>query len=262
MISFSGGRTSGLMLRRCVEAGLRQDVHVLFANTGKEREETLVFVRECERRFGVNIHWLERPLVGPGYVEVDFASASRKGEPFDALIRERNFLPNPVIRFCTQELKIRVMKAWMLERGYEHWTNVVGMRVDEPRRVAKARKNESRDRWDFCFPLYEAGVTRNDVVLHWKKQPFDLQLQSWEGNCDLCFLRGVQKRIRIMEDSPDLADWWIEQERRLAATFRADAPKVAALLRGAQRQLRMFDNNDYLDEDPTDLGDCNCNEAA
>lgn len=53
VISFSGGRTSGLMLRRCLDAGLQPDVHVLFANTGKERPETLDFVRDCGLNWGV-----------------------------------------------------------------------------------------------------------------------------------------------------------------------------------------------------------------
>ena len=49
VISFSGGRTSGLMLRRIMDAGLGKDVHILFSNTGKEREETLQFVHDSPR---------------------------------------------------------------------------------------------------------------------------------------------------------------------------------------------------------------------
>ena len=47
LISFSGGRTSGFMLWHILDAydgKLPDDVHVCFANTGKEREETLRFV--------------------------------------------------------------------------------------------------------------------------------------------------------------------------------------------------------------------------
>lgn len=235
-ISFSGGRTSGLMLRRCLDAGLDADVHVLFANTGKERSETLDFIHEIETRWRVPITWVERepctctiedgaklehepecPIVredAPGYRRVTYETASRDGSPFDALVRERNFLPNPVTRFCTQELKIRVMKKWMLARGYEHWTNVIGLRADEPRRVSRIRSSSEKDVWDVALPLAEAGITVADVDAFWKAQPFDLRLRKWEGNCDLCFLKGRAKRTRILRDSPELAAWWIQQEHR------------------------------------------------
>src|ERR1700732_1089275 len=78
-IAVSGGRTSGLMLRRIMDAHgglLPPDVVAGFANTGKERPETLDFVRN--------------------------------GEPFSALIDKKRYLPNGVTRFCTIELKIRI----------------------------------------------------------------------------------------------------------------------------------------------------------
>lgn len=246
VVSFSGGRTSALMLRRTLDAhdgALPGDCHVLFTNTGKERAETLEFVRDCAERWDVLIHYIERPA-GGGVVEVDFATASRNGEPFDALIAQRNFLPNPTMRFCTQELKIRVMRDWMRARGYEHWTNVVGMRADEPRRVANGRASEGRDRWTLAYPLFDAGVTVADVAAFWRAQPFDLRLQSYEGNCDLCFLKGFAKRVRIIEERPDLAPWWIDAERRIGATFRAHEPSYQRVLDWTknQRRLPMFDD--------------------
>lgn len=263
VLSFSGGRTSGYMLARMIEAGLSRDTHVLFANTGKEREETLEFVRDVGEHLGARVRWLERLRDGdeaPTFREVDFATASRNGEPFDALLDERKFLPNPVTRFCTTELKIRVMKAFMLAQGYERWTNVVGLRADEPRRVAKQRCAVQKDRWEVALPLADAGATKTEVVLWWKRQPVDLQLRSWEGNCDLCFLKGTLKKLRIIEDAPGSADWWIDAERRREATFRIDAPSYSALAAAARNQLRMFPNDIFdeaaLESDPTQLDEC------
>ena len=62
LVSFSGGRTSAMMLYRIIEAcggRLPRDVHVTFSNTGKEAEETLVFVEKCARRWQVPSTWLE-----------------------------------------------------------------------------------------------------------------------------------------------------------------------------------------------------------
>ena len=131
VISFSGGRTSAEMTRRILDAHdgeLPDDVFVDFTNTGKEREETLVFVNECSLRWNVPITWLER-TPGPHRDDIDephqrfrvvtFETASRNGEPFDDIIRERGMVPRPRIRFCTEELKLRVMQNAMRARGYE-----------------------------------------------------------------------------------------------------------------------------------------------
>lgn len=233
VISFSGGRTSGYMLRRILDVGLRPDVHVVFADTGKERAETYDFVLALAAHWGVEVHWVERP-----------------GQ-FTQLITDRKFLPNPVMRFCTQELKIRPMRDWMLARGYEHWTNVVGIRADEPRRVAKMKAAEEKrsERWDIALPLADAGVTEADVMAFWRAQSFDLRLHPNEGNCDLCFLKGYSKKVAIVRDHPELAVWWAEQERRIGGTFRRDQPSYREML--AQPSLYPPDH---------DLTECYCTD--
>jgi len=251
LISFSGGRTSANMLRCILDLGLRPDVHVVYANTGKERIETLTFIEQVAANWNVEVHWLER-----GRGEITAATASRDGEPFDALILERSFLPNPVMRFCTQELKIRVMRDWMLERGYEHWDSIVGIRHDEPRRVAKMREqNEHRsERWENVMPLNDAGITVADVNAFWRQQPFDLALKSHEGNCDLCFMKGPRKRQQIMRDRPDLAIWWMQHEDERRATFRDDCQSYRYL--AAQGDL--FSDDDVMSDDEGDLIACEC----
>lgn len=260
VISFSGGRTSGLMLRRILDAGLQPDVHVLFANTGKEREETLEFVHDFERFWGAPIHWLERPLFDEydqsGYVEVSFETARRKGEPFEQLITERRCLPNPAQRWCTQELKIRVMKKWMQAHGYKHFTMQIGLRADEQRRLARGRDQNDAGKEPYTqeWPLAAAGVRLGDILPFWRQQPFDLKLKPYEGNCDNCFLKHPAKRERIAKDRPDLNAWWIEQERRTGQFFRLDQPDYAML----PMLGNFFDGEDV--ESLADGIDCHCTD--
>jgi len=230
LISFSGGRTSGYMLWHILDAfdgKLPNDIHVCFANTGKEREETLRFVHECETHWGVDVEWLEwrsRPSGNEGratpvsdrFALVNYNSASRDGEPFSALIARKKYTPNPVTRFCTMEMKIEVMKWFMLSRGYDKWSNVVGLRADEMLRVFKAydRNAKGGERWQTIMPMVDAKVRQEDVLAWWARQPFDLQLKHYEGNCDLCFLKGREKLKRIIRENPGIADWWIEQEAK------------------------------------------------
>ena len=120
LISFSGGRTSGFMLWNIINAydgKLPEDIHVVFANTGKEAPETLDFVHEVSQKWDIKIHWLEmylgkeRPIYRTR--EVTYETAARNGEPFEELLDHRKYLPNPVTRFCTSELKIKVMYRFM-----------------------------------------------------------------------------------------------------------------------------------------------------
>ena len=201
LISFSGGRTSGYMLKHILDAhggALPDDVKVTFANTGKEMPETLDFVQECASRWNVPIVWLEwrdRPKGEQRFDIVSHNSASRNGEPFTALINKRGYLPNPITRFCTTKLKIETMKHYAMDvLGWTRWDNVVGLRADEPIRVSRSRARTG-ERWEMVLPLADAGASRADVTAFWQWQGFDLRLPNNDGNtplgnCDLCFLKG------------------------------------------------------------------------
>ncbi len=207
----------------------------------------------------LGVRWVElriEPTPGGklkhGYREVDYQTASRRGEPFEAMIDARSFLPNPVMRICTQELKIRPMKEFALAAGFDHWTNVIGLRADEPRRVAKTTA-PNRERWENECPLARAGVTEGDVMAFWRSQPFDLRLMPHEGNCDLCFLKGRAKLERIIRARPELVDWWAAQEAKPFgagddARFRHDRPSYSAMREMVRRTplLPMFDEEDAL----------------
>lgn len=230
-IAFSGGRTSGYMLWRILQAHggtLPADVVVCFANTGKERAETLDFVHDVGRNFGAAIVWIEFRRGEPRFAVVNHNSAARSGEPFRALIEERRFLPNGVARFCTIELKIRTQARYVMSLGWEHWVNAVGFRADEMRRVDNlcGRNEAGKDRFRAVAPLAVAGIKKPEVLDFWRRQPFDLQLKPHEGNCDLCFLKRRDKLREVMWDHPDLATWWIEQEAFVREAFKPQSDGV------------------------------------
>lgn len=217
LISFSGGRTSAYMLYQIWMAHGRmfpEDIVVAFANTGKEREETLRFVQECGARWGVPIRWVEWRPMPERFAEVGYDSAARNGEPFDGLIELRGRLPNPLQRFCSRELKVEPIKALCRSLGWERWTNVIGLRHDEGLRVLKkyAENDTGGHRWKSFMPLDKARVTKRDVMAFWAAQPFDLKLRPHEGNCDLCFLKSEGKLRAIVRDNPGVEDWWIAKE--------------------------------------------------
>ena len=259
LISFSGGRTSGFMLKKIIDAyngDLPKDLYVVFANTGKEMPQTLDFVRDCADKWDCKIHWLELEIADERPVyrtkEVNYETASRKGEPFEALIQRRKMLPNPVMRMCTQELKMNVMKRFMKDKGHKEWTNVVGLRYDEPRRVAKQnRQNDANiNAWDSVCPLYQDKITVKEILEFWQKNNFNLKLtsengQTTAGNCDLCYLKGTKTLTKIIKEKPDLADWWIAQEEKIDATFRKDGSYInlVDLTKLEDKQIELFDDD-------------------
>ena len=263
-ISFSGGRTSAYMLWRVLQSnnGLPDGSVVLFANTGKEDEATLEFVRDCGQHWGVPITWLEwRDAEEPKdrFEVVTFETASRNGEPFEALIKKKNYLPNPVTRFCTVELKIKPFANYCRHHlGWEEWDNMVGIRADEQRRVAKIRANPSDGVKGITrlMPLADAGISRSDVSSFWKAQPFDLKLPNingvtYHGNCDLCFLKGASQILSLIQEKPERAIWWAAQEGTINSPgianggyFRKDRPSYASMMKFNEEQINMFDKNE------------------
>lgn len=150
VISFSGGSTSGFMLWNVLQAhGGKLPDHVLvaFANTGLEHPKTLDFIERCSIEWGVNVNWLEYTgKEGEKFKEVNYATAARNGEPFAKLIEERKYLPNPIARFCTVELKIRTIDRWASsQKGMdEGHIELIGLRYDEPRRVHRVKANKKK----------------------------------------------------------------------------------------------------------------------
>jgi hypothetical protein len=259
-ISFSGGRTSAYMLWRVLQSngGLPQEAIVCFANTGKEDEATLRFVQDCSEQWGVEVHWVERRFNDIGFERVNFGNASRDGEPFEALIRKRNYLPNPVSRICTSELKIRAQSKYLASLDHfsgEKYSTIenlawVGIRADEQRRSAKIA-DRSR------IPLVTAGITKEDVGSFWRAQPFDLGLPNMNGvtmhgNCDLCYLKGGAQILSLIQEKPERAVWWAKMEALAlalasapsGAKFRTDRPSYAEMAKFAAEQRDMFDKNE------------------
>lgn len=244
LISFSGGRTSGYMLWHVLDAydgKLPDDVHVCFANTGKEREETLRFVYDCQVNWGVNIRWLEWKSrlksipVEDRFEEVGYNSASRNGEPFAALIAVKKSTPNCVARWCTEELKVKTLQAFMEANGHgKEYANVVGLRADERHRVKKGRDRGS------VMPLADAGVSKRDVNLFWDKQPFNLNLLPFEGNCDACFLKARPKLWEVERTKPGTLQWWSDIETGPGKGRFVKEFSYAELMRDVRSQPDLF----------------------
>jgi len=257
IISFSGGRTSGFMLAKILEAhnwNMPDYLKVCFCNTGLEHKKTLDFVERCSLEWGVEITWLEYSgnKKEKKFNVVNYSNASRNGEPFSLLIDERKYLPNPVARFCTVELKIRTLDRWAKSIGgvfANKHNQAIGLRYDEPRRVANIKSNSRRN--PAVCPMYEAKHTISDVINFWNEQSFDLGIPQHQGNCQGCFLKSRYRLDLVAKETPEAFNWWIEQESKIIGseiakqrTFRSDRPSYLKMLEQSKNQLRLFPDFD------------------
>jgi len=283
------------MLHRILDAnqGLPNDTVVAFENTGEEVEATYKFVREIERRWKVPIVWLEyedkfelenyrnkkgklsvnrQRHNGPGFKIVNFKTAARRGEPFDAMLKyyaEYRFhlkmkgpiLPTRVTRMCTANLKIKVCDRYMSSLNYLEYDVWMGIRYDEPKRWSKMMAaNETRhDHFERFFPMVADKATRETVLAFWKQQPFDLQLDplAEEGNCRYCFLKKTDRILRIMRkyirangNQPDEEiKRWLRREEATRMTFRIDRPRISELVQIAMSNEPIKNSTDEQEID-------------
>jgi hypothetical protein len=211
LISFSGGRTSAFMAKVILEHPKYKDYNKLFvfANTGKEAEATLKFVDNCDKKFNLNVVWLEadvdhRERKGTRYKIVDFDTASRGGQPFEEVIKKYG-LPSKTYRHCTRELKEVPIHKYAKEFfGNKDYLTAVGIRADEKHRLGGNP--------NIIYPLAELNIDEIIVRDWWARQDFDLELKDYQGNCDLCFLKSIRKKLTIIDENPDAAGWWIDME--------------------------------------------------
>ena len=138
----------------------------------------------------------------------------------------------------TVELKIRMTTKYCRQiLGLKNFDWLIGFGADEEKRV----KNYECEKYKKAkFPLFEKNIYLEDVNAFWAKKCYTLEIPRILGNCDLCFLKGKNNIIKIMKHYPELAEKWIEDEKRNGKTFFKDV-SYSQLLKVAQSQKEMFE---------------------
>lgn len=83
--------------------------------------------------------------------------------------------------------------------------------------------------------------------------PFNLKLKSYQGNCDLCFLKGYRKKVQILREDITIADFWIFLEELTGGTrFRQDHT-IQQIVQGVKIQIPIM-----FEEELNKLESINC----
>lgn len=250
-ISFSGGETSAFMTQWLLShaRGRYDEIDVVYANTGQERDETLEFVDRCDRHFGFGLTWIEA-VVHHGqrksstHKVVDHSTACRltqvEGQPFEEYVKKYG-IPNPKFPQCTRELKTNPMKSHRASLGWEprSYHTAIGIRNDEPDRVNWSHCVGSEEAglgpsYGLIYPLVPSlnwihvprGMTKPQINAFWRDMPFRLQLKGYEGNCAWCWKKSLRKHLTLLQQKPELYDFPERMESKYRNVGPQDAERV------------------------------------
>jgi len=220
LVSFSGGETSAFMaqwLKNHYKEYGYENIVFVFANTGLENEQTLEFIYQCDKKFQLDVKWVEADVnfgerKGTGFYRTDFDYASRKGEPFEAIIKKYG-IPNQAFPHCTRELKQAPIKVFGKEYfNGEKYHTAIGIRKDETDRI-----NEKAKEFGFIYPLISQKMipsTKPMINFFWKQMPFRLNLKGYQGNCATCWKKADKKLYQIAKENPKAFEFMAEMERK------------------------------------------------
>lgn len=234
LISFSAGETSAYMTWRILnfERHNWDEIVVVLANTGEEREESLIFADACDRHFGFNTVWLEGVQFpgerkAPGFRVVTFETADRTGRVFEEAIQKYG-IPNAKFKHCTRVLKLQPIHAYAQSLGWEKgsYYTAIGIRADELDRMSiHAAENK------LIYPLIRLGIKKPHINRWWSQQPFRLNLKGYQNNCKWCWKKSWRKHFTLISERPEIYDF----PRRMEALYGGVGPEHSEMPEGYRR---------------------------
>ena len=152
---------------------------------------------------------------------------------------------------------LHMIDGGFAERGYPEfapmsgedateYVSLIGLRADEPRRVARVKarnrldsgdpertKREMTDGEIVSTPLSDAGITNESVLAFWDERDWNLALPTETNlsNCVYCFMKGTSaipnvrrdvasadavlpQELRSVPNTPSDIQWWVDLEER------------------------------------------------
>ncbi|MFV8055050.1 phosphoadenosine phosphosulfate reductase family protein [Mycolicibacterium peregrinum] len=200
VLGISGGKDSAALaiyLRDRVP-----QMEYFFCDTGSELPETYEFLSRLETALG-------KPIVR--------LNAERG---FDHWLQVyQGTLPSPQVRWCTKNLKIRPLEAWL---GDEPALSYVAIRADENRLGYVSTKPNIQT----TFPFRDDGIDKAGVMRILDESGVGLpDYYQWRtrSGCYFCFFQRKHEWVGLADRHPDLFERALEYEDKV--NFQATAMK-------------------------------------
>ena len=188
ILGLSGGKDSAALAVHMNKKYPDLDIEYFFTDTGYELKETYDFLNKLKTRLDKPIHYIN------------------PRNSFDYYLKKyNNFLPSATARWCTIEMKLKSMEAWLkpaLDAGQEIFT-YVGIRYDERGRVGYKPTN---DLIKAKFPFIEDCIDKDGVMEILESSGLGLpDYYKWRSRsgCTFCFFQKRSEWIGLKENHPE-----------------------------------------------------------
>jgi len=249
MVTVSGGRSSAMMARHIQTSELYKDFNkvYIFANTGQERLETIDFLKNIVKFWGIDLKIVEAVGsvimgVGINYKLVDFDTLAMNSQPFEQVVMHKNKgifdgLPNQKSPYCSENLKTIPCKKFCDETfGVNNYIKAIGYRLEDmPRRITFAEAKEDKSR---LFPLltdFKMPIGNLELNRWWDLQPFKLGIHSKYGNCELCWKKSTLTLVENLRYGSRSIEWWQKMEGKYGNTAFRERKSINDLIKIAEQ---------------------------
>ena len=201
----SGGKDSSALAIYLRSARPELEVEYFFCDTGAELPETYDYLNKLESVLGKPINRLNAERGFDHWFEVF-----------------RGTLPSPQMRWCTKNLKIKPLEAWV---GEDQAVSFVAIRADESNRKGyiSTKPNITAE-----FPFVEDGITEQDVYRILDDAGIGLpDYYEWRtrSGCYFCFYQRKAEWIGLAERHPELFERAVQIEKKTLAEAGFDGDK-------------------------------------
>lgn len=172
------------------------NMEYFFCDTGAELPETYEYLERLEAYLGKRIARLN------------------SGRDFDHwLAIYRGALPSPQMRWCTKNMKIKPLEAWI---GDDLALSYIAIRADEPRRDGYISKKPNITA---VYPFKADGIDKDGVMKILADAGVGLPAYyEWRtrSGCYFCFFQRKAEWVGLAEHHPDLFDRAVAYEEKVS----------------------------------------------
>lgn len=253
LVTVSGGRSSAMMARHIQTSEIYADCNKLyvFANTGMERPETIDFLKNIEKHWGIELIKIEGVYseimgVGVSYNIVDWENLDMSCRPFEGAIKHKNKgifegLPHQKAPYCSGMLKTLPCEAFADDIfGKDNYVKAIGYRLEDmPKRITLPEIKEDKKRIYPLFTDFETIIGQRELNHFWNAQPFKLQIHNKFGNCSLCWKKSTNHLLENIRKGTPHIDWMRKMEQKYGNTSFREKLSIDDLVRMASLPTTM-----------------------